>query len=132
MGGRGSGRRPQSKNIEKRLISASRIGDSVLAKEIALMFDEIDPDDPQKRQRLRVALRSMYKVGTYGHGKGCPPVVRALQELFDRMEGKPAQSVSMDITQRTPEEHVESILRALEALRPEKSDDDEHRPTRVN
>src|SRR5579872_6628250 len=84
----------------------------------------MDPDDDQKRPRimrlLQVAYDSAVELGS----------IRAIHELLDRALGKPAQAMTLDanVTHRSTEEHVESILESVTVL----GDDAEPSNQRVN
>jgi hypothetical protein len=121
MGGHGSGTNPNShKNLNSRSKggkgNAAARGAILLSKAYRNKLGEIDPDDAMGRTFAEVIAETMVLLAARNKS------IKAATEIADRVEGRPAQSLSLDatVTQTTPE-RVAEILQALSVL---KSDGD--------
>src|SRR5262245_5292638 len=112
MGGRGSGSNPAShKNLPsvKRGNAAAR-GAILLSKAYKAKLGQEDTKHPGKSFAEALA-DTMVESDAYNKS------IKAAVEIADRVEGRPAQSVTLDATLQTPEERVASILQFLSVLK---------------
>lgn len=114
MGGRGSGRRTDIHANAGRK-GASSFGGNADAnlKAFRRWMEEEDPKDGKKR--MLVMFESLYN-SAKGAGKGSPPSSKSIAEVFDRLMGRPLQSVAMEIT-KSREEVLSEVAQAVEYLK---------------
>src|SRR5438128_1582545 len=116
MGGRGSGN-PDLKGKGGKLSpenSARRAaafrGTVALSKAIKHALAEVDPEDSHNPKRIyaEVIAEKFVKLAR-GSGNG-PCSVKAVAEILDRTEGRPVQTVDMNVSNASREEQAASIL----------------------
>ena len=118
MGGRGSGTNPNSHNNLPNSSDragkgeATARGKKILSKSLLRKLGSMDPAE---QQRCADVLIDRW----YLHAKGQTPQTaswKAIQAMLEVLEGRPAQSVDMNVTNKTPEQQAESILESIAEL----------------
>jgi len=91
--------------------------------ELRSQLNEVDPNDRFGRTYGQVIVAKAIQMAKKGH-------IRAINEIADRLEGKPAQNVTLDARVVTQEERAANILQNLTVLK--SLADDEPSDTKVN
>ncbi len=122
MGGPGSGnknlsgkRGERSPESNARRVAAFRTA-VALSKEIKYYGAEVHPDDPKGRTYAAVAAEKLWKMAC-GSSANSPGSVKAIAEILDRTEGRPVQTMDMNLSTASREEQAAAIVAALEALK---------------
>lgn len=77
---------------------------NVLSKALRKKLDELESDAPDARTKAEVLADKLYELALSGN-------VEAMKMCFDRMEGRPRQSVSLTLDQREEcERMVENLI----------------------
>src|SRR6266571_2476381 len=119
MGGPGSGNKNLSgksgeRSPESRARRAAAFrGTVALSKAIKRQLGEVDLEDPEKRTYAEVIAEKFVKLAR-GQGNGACSV-KAVAEILDRTEGRPVQTVDMNLSTASREEQAAAILASLEA-----------------
>jgi hypothetical protein len=102
-----------------------------LTIELISQLNEIEPNDPQQRPKLHRVVRNLIRQATTAHDKVVDGKtiegsgdLAAIKEIFDRLEGKPAQKIvgpdngPLQVEYRTLEEvHAFLLERGIDVTR---------------
>lgn len=110
MGGPGSGRFPKKPTLD----GSGQVSEKLITNELVKQLRE-NPDEENPRRRTKAA-RIAENLMRYalGEGKGCPPSLKAMAEVWNRAEGTPLQSIGLTV--KSPEEQANRIHELLNNL----------------